>query len=98
MQSRVGGQIDDECIRMTKKRFDNLNGHLLILHQRRSSIVEGNGLKVKPPVKVHGGDDVLESGNDTLNSSAVLLFKSKGLMEFASWEERRDQRLCLGQS
>ena len=31
--------------------------------------VEGNCLKVKPSVKVLGGNDVLESGNDTLNSS-----------------------------
>jgi hypothetical protein len=39
--------------------------------------VEGDGLKVKPAVKVHGDDDVLESRTDTLNSSDVLLFKSK---------------------
>jgi hypothetical protein len=34
--------------------------------------VEGNGLKVDPAVKVHGGNDVLEGGNDTINSSDVL--------------------------
>jgi len=38
------------------------------------------GLKVKPAVKVHGGNDVfkLESGNDALNSSDVLLFRVRG--------------------
>ena len=40
--------------------------------------VEGDGLKVKPAVKIHSGDDVLESENDALNSSNMLLLKSKG--------------------
>jgi hypothetical protein len=40
--------------------------------------VEGDGLKVKPAVKIHGSNNVLESGYDTLNSGDMLLFKSKG--------------------
>jgi hypothetical protein len=40
--------------------------------------VEGDGLKVKPAVKIHGGDNVLESGNNSLYSSNMLLLKSKG--------------------
>ena len=40
--------------------------------------MESDGLKVKPAVKIHGGNDVLESGDDALNSSDVLLLKSKG--------------------
>ena len=42
--------------------------------------MEGDGLKVKPAVEIHGGNDVLKGGNDTntLNSSDMLLFKSKG--------------------
>ena len=39
--------------------------------------MEGDGLKVQP-VKAHGGNNVLESGNDALNSSDMFLFKSKG--------------------
>ena len=52
--------------------------------------VEGDGLKVEPAVKVHGGNDVLEGGNDTLNSSDVLLFKSKG--NRSRWNLRRGRR------
>jgi hypothetical protein len=37
--------------------------------------MKGDGLKVEPAVKIHGGNDVLESGNDALNSSNVLLLK-----------------------
>lgn len=40
--------------------------------------MEGDGLKVKPAVKIHGGNNVLESGNDALNGSDMLLLKSKG--------------------
>lgn len=40
--------------------------------------MEGDGLKVEPAVKVHGSNDILESGNDTLHGSDVLLFQSKG--------------------
>jgi hypothetical protein len=39
--------------------------------------VEVDGPKVKPAVKVHGSNDVSESGNDTLNSGDVLLFKRR---------------------
>jgi hypothetical protein len=31
----------------------------------RLRILHGDGLKVKPAVEIHGGDDVSESGNDT---------------------------------
>ena len=40
--------------------------------------MEGYRLKVKPAVKIHRGNNVLESGNNALNSRNVLLFKSKG--------------------
>ena len=40
--------------------------------------MEGYCLKVKPAVKIHHGNNVLESGNNALNSHNVLLFKSKG--------------------
>jgi hypothetical protein len=55
--------------------------------------VGGDGLKVKSTVKVHGGDDVLESTNDTLNSGDVLLFKSKGNLNRRRWKLRRGGRL-----
>ena len=58
----MGGDID--AFGTTKKNLKNEKINCGIILG-----VEGNGLKVKPAVKVHGGNDVLESGNDTLNSS-----------------------------
>ena len=56
-----------DAFRVTKINFNNgikINyGIIQVLG------VEGNGLKVKPAVKLHGGNDVLESGNVTLNTS-----------------------------
>ena len=52
--------------------------------------VEGDGLKVKPAVEIHGSNNVLESGHDTLNSGDMLLFKSKG--NRCRWNLRRGRR------
>jgi hypothetical protein len=43
--------------------------------------------KVEPAVEIHGGVDVLESGNDTLDSSDVLLFRGRGRLNLC--HERR---------
>jgi hypothetical protein len=40
--------------------------------------LHGNGLKVKPAVEIHGGDDVSESGNDTPNGCDELLVRGLG--------------------
>ena len=40
--------------------------------------MENYRLKVKPAVKIHHGNNILESGNNAPNSHNVLLFKSKG--------------------
>jgi hypothetical protein len=76
---------DDGCKTLKKMQtIDSSSCHVLDKSVTNLGVifgipgVEGHGLKVKPVVKVHGSNDVLESGNDTLNSGDVLLFKSKG--------------------
>ena len=39
--------------------------------------VQSDGLQVQPTVKVDSGNDVLEGGDDALDSGDVLLFESE---------------------
>jgi hypothetical protein len=56
--------------------------------------MEADSFKIEPAVYIHGGNNVLEGGNDSLCSSDLLLLKSKGNRRQWNLGRGRGRRTC----